>query len=248
MTNIGLIKKFLVVPIFCGAVICFFLTGTCFSQEKDLKILDSFLTEEILKITPALKNTRLEIVYKSPLQKKELVQIFNAGAGTKLFLRKPLGSRVLGEQIIPLVIENGSQKTEFNLAVKINAWRHVVKTNRHLKRFSVVNLEDLFLAEENLTELPEDIFFDTDEIIGKEAVFSLPKNQVLTGTLVRIIPAIRKGEEVSVKVLAGQIILNAHALALSDGYQKNKILLLNPKTKKKFEAVVTGPGQAEIKL
>mgnify|MGYP006265524163 FL=1 len=54
-----------------------------------------------------------------------------------------------------------------------------------------------------------------------------------------------KGSAVRVAIEQGLLVLQADLIAEEDGALGERVVLVNPETGRRLEAVVTGPGQAE---
>jgi flagella basal body P-ring formation protein FlgA len=59
-------------------------------------------------------------------------------------------------------------------------------------------------------------------------------------------PEIRRGDRVAVDVASGPAHLRLEAEAQTGGRRGDRIVLVNSQTKKRFPALVTGPGKAEV--
>lgn len=197
---------------------------------------------------PSLKDAKININFKLPAQIEELKKIFSRSKVVKISLNAGAPSRLLGEQVWPLVFGQKPDAQGMNLLVKVDAYKKVVKTKQYLKRFSIISEDALSLEVANLAELPGDVFFDLKEVVGQEAVFGLPQDRAITSSMVRFIPDIRRDALVNLLVKSGNILLKTQVIALTDGYLKKKILVMNPKTKRRFEAAVLNKEWVELKI
>lgn len=91
-------------------------------------------------------------------------------------------------------------------------------------------------------------FQSRDELIGMVTRRTLPAGKVLGEA--DIVPPlmIKRNDLVNVTYRRGSLILNTKARAIANGSRGDTIQLVNPTSKKSFEAKVTGPRQAEVNL
>ena len=93
-------------------------------------------------------------------------------------------------------------------------------------------------------KLPSDTLTDYSSIDQMQAIRNLP-----AGSLVRLsdltpVNIIRKGENVQLTVIAGSLEISIMMLALENARLDQRVLLLNPESGEKVQAVAIGPGQA----
>ena len=93
-------------------------------------------------------------------------------------------------------------------------------------------------------KLPSDALTDYSSIEQMQAIRNLP-----TATLVRLsdltpVNIIRKGENVQLTVIAGSLEISIMMLALENARLDQRVLLLNPESGEKIQAIASGAGQA----
>jgi flagella basal body P-ring formation protein FlgA len=217
-----------------------------FSAEEKLTEL---ISKEVCSRNSFLESARIIVEFKNKTQLSELNQLLSPEGGSYfLKLRPSSQTRLLGDLVVPLMIEKGKEIFKYNLSLKISAIKKVVKTTALLKKYSLIKSSDVILAEGNLAELPRDVFFDIQDVLGKETAFTVPANRVLTAPLVRNIPDIKKDSPVNLEVSLGNIFIKTQVIALSDGYVGKKILVVNPTMKKKLEGVVKDQQTVVLRL
>jgi len=76
---------------------------------------------------------------------------------------------------------------------------------------------------------------------------SLRAGTVLTESMLRRLPSVRRDELVTVLVRAGSLTLRARAVALADGRDGDVVVLQNPASGRRIRGLVVGPGLVEVK-
>jgi flagella basal body P-ring formation protein FlgA len=84
--------------------------------------------------------------------------------------------------------------------------------------------------------------------IGKLAARSLPEGSYLDSQSVRMPSDVMRGDVVKVDVIDGATRLRLEARAETAGNIGDKVTLVNPSGFRRFQAVISGPGQAHITL
>lgn len=76
---------------------------------------------------------------------------------------------------------------------------------------------------------------------------SLRAGTVLTESMLRRLPSVRRDELVTVLVRSGSLTLRARAVALADGREGDVVVLQNPASGRRIRGLVVGPGLVEVK-
>jgi flagella basal body P-ring formation protein FlgA len=85
-----------------------------------------------------------------------------------------------------------------------------------------------------------------DEVVGLKARRSIAKGEALTSAVVMVPPAVRSGEEVSVKVAIGTVEVTAVAIASGSGQPGDIIRVVQPRSRRLVKARILGPGAVEV--
>jgi flagella basal body P-ring formation protein FlgA len=130
--------------------------------------------------------------------------------------------------------------------VRVTAMRSVVRVIRSLPSGAVLDPGDIRAAVEqcNPFRLPDSeapTFY-----VGKSLVRSVRGGSALEIRMVQEPPVVRRGDKVRVAVLSGSARIEMEARADVPGNVGDSISFTNPSGAKRFNAVITGPGRAEI--
>jgi flagella basal body P-ring formation protein FlgA len=234
--------------VFCLVFLNFIGAGACLAGSSALTPLTDFLSAEIFKSAARLEGSRLKFDFILPSQKEDLENFCKDRPGLRFTLRKKISAWPLSQQIIPLTVTSGADKKDLDLFLKVSAWKKVLKSGQYIKKGTVFSSGQLLASEADLSVLPENVFFDEKEVLGQEAAFSIPAGRILTGPMVRPIPEIRAGRELTLLVYSGSILLKIPAVALEDGFLGRPVLVVNPRNRKRITARAVSPDVVELKI
>lgn len=85
-----------------------------------------------------------------------------------------------------------------------------------------------------------------DEIVGLKARRAIARGEALTSTVVMMQPAVRSGQEVTVKVSVGRIEVTGVAVASGSGQAGDIIRVMQPRSRRLVKARILGPGTVEV--
>lgn len=122
----------------------------------------------------------------------------------------------------------------------------VLTTTRPLSRGEVLDADDLTLAPMELSSLRQSWLQEADLAIGMELRRALPASAVVTQEALTLPTVVRRGDVIVISASAGGIAIRQQGIALQDGEMGKRIPVRNSNSERVVQAVVTGPGQAEV--
>lgn len=127
--------------------------------------------------------------------------------------------------------------------------RRVVDTpvlRKSLRRGEIVTAADLRWRKSELSRPVPDLVRDPSQVVGlavlRQVREGLPMRQRWFGAPV----VVDRGQRVQVKLVRGGLSIKTVGVAMSSGRVGDLIQFRNPKSRLRFEAKVTAPGQARI--
>jgi flagella basal body P-ring formation protein FlgA len=142
---------------------------------------------------------------------------------------------------VKLVGETESRVINLTGAVRKNALIYranrdlAVKTQLNPESFDKIEME-LATGREYIGAFP----------IGYRNIRSIRQGQVLLAETLQPLPQVCQGSEVQVTFREGGILIMLTGLAKQDGWNGDRITLINPQSKKEFQGRVAGPGAVEV--
>lgn len=113
---------------------------------------------------------------------------------------------------------------------------------------NVISENDLTEIKMPKQQLRGDIFLQKKDLIGMTAKRSLQANQVISKSDVIPPVLVKRNDMVTITYRNGPILLSAKARSLGAGSYGDNVMFMNMKSKKPFEAKVTGAQAAEVNL
>ena len=109
----------------------------------------------------------------------------------------------------------------------------VVVTKRPLRRYRRITEDDIEMREKNLAELPRNIIFDYEEVLGKRAKRNISANSVLRSDLIEFPPLVKRGDVVLVVAESGGLRITTLGMVKQrEGRRGERIRVENIDSKK----------------
>jgi flagella basal body P-ring formation protein FlgA len=87
---------------------------------------------------------------------------------------------------------------------------------------------------------------DPGEIVGLKARRAIARGEALTSAVLMTPPAVRSGDEVTVKVSIGAVEVTGVGVASGSGQAGDVIRIMQPRSRQLLKARIVGPGMVEI--
>lgn len=140
-------------------------------------------------------------------------------------------------------IQNGAYRGQ-KLSGKIENMLRVPVLARNIRRDQIINPSDVKFIQINSRRVVENIILDTQDIIGKSAKNNIRAMQPIGEHLLKYADLVKKNDLINLTFKLGRINLSLKARALSTGAEGAIIRVMNLKSGKQIDAIVTGKDQA----
>ena len=117
---------------------------------------------------------------------------------------------------------------------------------KRLERGHIIASSDLKVQVVDIRRLTKDALLQKEDLIGKEAARTLRPDRPIGAKFVRIPPAARSGQNVTIAFKLQNLTVQAKGRALEDGQKGDIIRVMNAASKSVIEAKVTGNGTVVI--
>ena len=128
----------------------------------------------------------------------------------------------------------------------VEAKAKVVVANKFIINKAILTKDDIRLEEKKLSQLPQGVIFDINEVLGKQIKMSVSPGRVLLKNYIGEPPLIRRGEVVLIVARNKYLVVKAKGVALQDGYLNQKIKVKNIASKKVVVGKVISPKEVEV--
>ncbi|HWB54993.1 MAG TPA: flagellar basal body P-ring formation chaperone FlgA [Tepidisphaeraceae bacterium] len=153
----------------------------------------------------------------------------------------------LGNVSWDLTIRMGRADQSAHIAAYARAWQNELVLAQPVQFNQVLRPEDLVQKRVLVDALNDEPLLSKQQAIGQQAAMDMKIGTVLTARRVSAVPLIRDGQLVTVSVRQGGVNLQTEARALESATYGQTVRLRNELTHDTFEAIVTGPQQADMK-
>jgi len=121
-----------------------------------------------------------------------------------------------------------------------------LRTLRDIPRGRALTSEDVAPEHVRLEGAPLQPLPEAAEVLGAIARRALPAGTVVTADTVRLVPLVQSGRPVTVSAVVGAVVARGRAIAVQNGRAGDIVVVVNPETRRRLRARVTGPGEVEV--
>lgn len=126
----------------------------------------------------------------------------------------------------------------------IDVWLRGARATRPVQRGSEIREGDVEVTDVDAKALPFRPL--PQDLEGARAVTDIAAGQVVQRSMVVPAPAVRTGDDVAVTVHRGPMVVEGRGIATQPGRLGDVIHVVNPESKKRIAARVTGRGAVEV--
>lgn len=146
------------------------------------------------------------------------------------------------------IISTGQNRVlkTFTAQAKVKTLETVVMAARTIQKGEQIGEQDIYLSHQETTSLRDGFMRSKDEIVGKIAVQTIRKNQIIYSRYVKKVPIIKKGERIVLMYNQPPLVIKVYAIALQDGSPGEWIWVRNLQSNKRLKAKVVRAGIAEV--
>lgn len=239
------------IKFFLFALIIIFLLSLKPSSAEPSQVVNGGWLLDIAKNT--LLNTEpwhsLKVSVETPLAPPDIIVPCSGKIELNGVLeRAPSSVKDIAAITIEVKID-GKLYTRFDPSPYIDVSIITFAASSDIPRGSTISEKDITTQTVKIGSLPSTGLFNSiDEIIGKQAKIDIKSGRILSPSLFTLPLLVRRGENVTVSIPIGNIIITLTGIALDSGALGEQIRIKNPDSKAIINAIVCGEGMAEIFL
>lgn len=145
---------------------------------------------------------------------------------SKLEAFVPTGSRLWGNTSVGVRCNSPSSWTIY-VQINIQVMADVIHVARPLTRGTPLIAEDVKLQRANLTQMPEGIFTELSQVVGKVTLSHLSSGQLIRQNALRLPHVILRGQKVILHIQGQGFSVSSEGLALADASEGQVIQVRN---------------------
>ena len=134
------------------------------------------------------------------------------------------------------------------IPANIRVFENVVVSQVSVPRNTVLSASRLALREVETSALNYTFFRDIAQVAGTTTTRPIQANNIVYTNMVKASAAVRKGDSVVIRAVAGNLVVRMKGLALQEGAVGEQIQVRNVQSHRIIRAIVTGPGQVEVPM
>ena len=160
---------------------------------------------------------------------------------------QPNGSRDLGKTTIGVKC-NGTNAWSLHVPVTISVFKNVLVASRQLQKGTVLTGSDIELKKIDLAKLHYGFFEELKYGAGKKLKRRILAGAVLTPAMLKDPQLIRRGQQITIMAQSGLMVVRMQGKALASGAAGERIKVMNVKSRKKLEGVITSSGEVKVDI
>jgi flagella basal body P-ring formation protein FlgA len=159
-------------------------------------------------------------------------------------------SRLTGDVTLEMaLLRQGQIIKRFKVAGQVALELAVVCAAKPLSPQAAIGPDDIRLARRDVTGLAADEFFvSLDQVVGRMVSRPLNPQEMVTQRHLSHQPIINRGDEVTVVLDDNGLAITTKGVAREPGYPGRSIRMLNPRSKKEFQAQVVDAKTVKVTL
>jgi flagella basal body P-ring formation protein FlgA len=229
-------------------IICLLLiAGGVFAVENPEKEITAVIEEYVLEKHPEWIGYDIDVTYKYADKIFDSLRAVDGGVNFKI-AEVYTELKPVGNVIFPIIISSGKKNRKIFLRTKVRVYKDVIVSKNYIPRGEIIKAEDLELKKRDIAMIPDGYFDDAVSLKNNEAKTSIPENSTVYSWMVKKIPVVHRGDTVTIKVVADNLIVKTEGTVLEDGYIGKKLKVKRKDSKKSLEGVLVADSVVEVRL
>jgi len=165
----------------------------------------------------------------------------------KLQVFLPKGSRGMGKTTVGVKC-NGKKSWSLHVPVTISLYGTVLVASHQLQKGTTLTVADVKLKKHNISNLSFGYYEDLTSSIGLKLKRRIASGTILTPSMLKKPRKINRGQKVTIMAHSGSIVIRMIGKSLDNGAIGDRIKVINIKSKKKLEGIVTSNGEVKVDI
>ena len=171
------------------------------------------------------------------------LRLAKCAAALEAFL--PAGAKTVGNTSIGVRCPGPAPWTVYQSA-SVRVFDQVLVASRFLPKGTLLSAADFRAERRDLAALSGGYETAPDQLMGKQLRQALMAGAEISPRMVKALPAVRRGETVTLVSRRGGMEVSSSGIALSDAELGGRVRIRNESSQRVVEGTVTGPHRVEI--
>jgi len=159
----------------------------------------------------------------------------------------PKGSREMGKTTVGVKC-TGSKPWSLHVPVTISIYKNILVATRQLQKNTVLTASDIKLTKHDLASLAYGYFEEKKSGIGMKLKRRVLAGAVLTPAMLKKPQVVTRGQRITILAQSGRMLVRMTGKALNNGAVGDRIKVMNIKSSKKLEGIITSSGEVEVDI
>ena len=159
----------------------------------------------------------------------------------------PKGSRDIGQTTVGVRC-TGSKAWSLHVPIRVSMYKNIAVSAKLLNRGQLLQKSDIKLKNVDLATLPQGYIDDLSDLIGQKLKRRLSPGTAFTPNSVEKPERVKRGQRVTILARSGSMEVRMTGKALAGGAIGDRIRVVNIKSKKKREGIITQSGEVKVDL
>ena len=159
----------------------------------------------------------------------------------------PKGSRNIGKTTVGVKCK-GNKPWSLHIPVTISAFGNVLVASRQIQKGSILSRADLKMKKYDLASLPHGYIENISSSIGMKLKRRVMAGTVLTPSMVKKPRIVSRGQKITILAQSGRMQVRMEGKALAHGAAGERIQVMNLKSRRKLEGIITQKGEVKIDI
>ncbi|MBN2058460.1 MAG: flagellar basal body P-ring formation protein FlgA [Candidatus Saganbacteria bacterium] len=224
------------------------LINSAHALSEPQKKLDALIRDFVVVAHPEWQGLDIRITYKFSGRLAEQLKDVSDNANLEI-VDVYHDLRPVGNVIFPVQINDKDRDQRIFVRAQVEVFKTVVIATRMVKRGETIGEGDLALEARDIAMLPDEYYEDKVMVVETEAKTTIPKNGTIFQWMIKEIPVVRRGDDITLIVKGPNLLVRTAGEALMDGYLGRKIRVRKKGVtdpKKILEGVLISPKEVEV--
>ena len=131
--------------------------------------------------------------------------------------------------------------------VKVRTFEKVVVARVPIKGGKTIKQSDVTIEKKETTTFGDDVIYSLNDAVGKRVKMTLGGDSILKKRILEEIPLVERGEQVTIMVIKGDVVIKTAGRAMQSGNKEDFIRVLNLNSNEKLLAQVSGDKYVVIR-